>query len=204
MESSNICHQNTFMRRIVLFITSFLFILGCKDNEPFSCDQNPITIEIVSLSPPTMCDYQDAAVEFAVSGGEGPYDYLLNTGSTIISQKSGLFTSLFPGYLSITVRDNNRCTSTLEFQILNEVPTGISYANDIRPILDAHCNLSGCHNGDLGADRDWTKISAIQAKLNNFQRVLTLRKMPPDPNPKLVIGDVSAILCWIADGGLNN
>jgi len=192
------------MHRILFTLSCCLLWFGCKNSEPFSCDLNPLTIDIASLTQPSSCDAQDASVVFTVSGGLEPYNYTLNTGSTFITSTSGSFDNLFPGYLSVIVRDKNKCSSVLEFELLNELPSGTSYINDIAPILNAHCNLSGCHNGDLGGNRDWTKISAIQAKLNNFQRVLSLDKMPPAPNPKLAASDVSKILCWISDGGLNN
>lgn len=188
---------------LILFLLSN-YLLGCKEETTNPCELTEITIEIASIVPPSRCDGQDAQVVFAVSGGNEPYRFVLNTGSTVVSQNSGSFKDLFPGFLQITVLDQNNCSSKLEFEILNETPTGISYSGDITPILQVHCNVSGCHNGDLGADRDWRSITAIQNKLNNFQRVLSQNKMPPPPNALLSSQQVSTILCWIADGGLNN
>lgn len=113
------------------------------------------------------------------------------------------FSNLFPGLLKISATSGS-CTVTREFELRLTTQSGVSYQNDIKLILNARCNLSLCHDGSLGADRDWRSLEAIRKKLNNFQRILSLNKMPPPPNDPLNGDQVLKILCWIADGALDN
>lgn len=197
--------MNSKLQTAVSLTLFVLLYSGCKeDSEVNPCENTSLVIEFSSIVLPTSCDTRDAEIQVSAVGGNGPYVYFLNTGSRVIRNNTGFFKDLFPGVLEIRVNDSNNCTSTLEFEIRNEAISGVSYINDIIPILDTNCNLSGCHNGDLGTDRDWRTLEAIRGKLNNFQRILWEKKMPPAPNALLNNQDLSKILCWIADGAQNN
>jgi hypothetical protein len=191
-----------------LCLICFAIILSCSDEpEPEAvetCTPGKITQSLTNLVGPSSCFSQDVSFTISASGGTEPYRYEVNTGSITLSQSSAIYTNLFPGKMSITVRDKLNCSSVTEFNTQLIGTSTISYQTHIVPILNANCNLSGCHNGDLGTARDWRSLSAIQQKLNNFQRILALKKMPPPPNALLSQEQTNNILCWIAYGAPDN
>jgi len=184
---------------------SIIFVLiGCSKDDVGPTDCSTINIVLQSSKPPTGCDKSNGSVTFSVINGSAPFSYSLNTGSTTVKQTTPTFNNIFPGNLEITVADKNGCEQQLQFELRLPTLSGIKYSTQIKPILSADCNLATCHDGSLGSDRDWRSLGIIKTKLNNFQRVLSLKKMPPAPNAPLSDNDVSMILCWIADGAPDN
>ncbi|MDZ7647994.1 MAG: hypothetical protein U5K54_12920 [Cytophagales bacterium] len=61
--------------------------------------------------------------------------------------------------------------------------TGISYAADIAPILQTNCIKSGCHNGDNGAQRNWSVFTNVQSDAQNIKTRTGNRSMPQDIAP---------------------
>jgi len=60
----------------------------------------------------TTCGNDDGAVSTTISGGTIPYTYLWNTGSNTSS-----LNSLIPGIYTLTVTDNNSCTSSQSYTV---------------------------------------------------------------------------------------
>jgi hypothetical protein len=84
----------------------------------------------------------------------------------------------------------------------------VSFIETIKPIIESKCAISGCHNGSLGADRDWSNFTTFQqnAKNGNVKNYVTNRIMPPSqsPNGGLSQDQINAIACWIDDDAPNN
>ena len=61
----------------------------------------------------------------------------------------------------------------------------VSYLEDVKPIVESKCALSGCHNGSLGEDRNWTNFEVFQrnAKTGNVKNYVINRIMPPSGSP---------------------
>ena len=83
-----------------------------------------------------------------------------------------------------------------------------SYSEDVDPIINTKCAISGCHNGSLGADKDWSNFETFQAKaLTGIvkQRVVAHEMPPPgSPGGPLSEDQISIISCWIDNGALDN
>lgn len=83
-----------------------------------------------------------------------------------------------------------------------------SFSEDIRPIIENKCAISGCHNGDLGQEFNWTNFQNFQPRaeggLVKFR--VTHRIMPPDDSPggPLSQEQINAIACWTDEGALDN
>lgn len=83
-----------------------------------------------------------------------------------------------------------------------------SFTEDIKPIIETKCAISGCHNGDLGADVNWNNFEEFQKRaasgLVKFR--VTHRIMPPSFSPAgpLTQDQISAIACWSDQGALAN
>ena len=82
----------------------------------------------------------------------------------------------------------------------------VSFTNDIEPILENSCNLSGCHNAG-SFNGDYTTYSGVKEKVDNGSfknRVLDLKDMPAPPVDPLNEEQLEKISCWLEDGAPNN
>jgi hypothetical protein len=84
----------------------------------------------------------------------------------------------------------------------------VSYAADVHDIVSMKCAISGCHNGDNGADRNWTNFSLFQEKARNgeVKRRVVNRVMPPEDSDAgpLTADEIAKIACWTDQGAPNN
>jgi hypothetical protein len=68
--------------------------------------------------------------------------------------------------------------------------------------------LSGCHNGDMGPDLNWTSFEQFhkRASRGEVKFRVTNRIMPPADSPGGALSQeqIDAIACWSDQGALNN
>ena len=83
--------------------------------------------------------------------------------------------------------------------------TTVSFQDEIADIITTNCAIPGCHNGDLGASRDWTDFSALQRSAQAVRSRTGARTMPP-ANSGITLTDaqIGAIACWVEQGAQNN
>lgn len=83
-----------------------------------------------------------------------------------------------------------------------------TFAGDVQPIIETKCAISGCHNGDMGGDVDWTNFEKFQERAASglIKLRVTHRIMPPSDSPAgpLTQEQINAIACWADAGALNN
>ena len=78
------------------------------------------------------------------------------------------------------------------------------FAANVKPIIDAKCATSGCHNAN-SSNGDFTNYAGVKAKADDGsikKRVLAQKNMPPS-NP-LSFDELKKIKCWLASGAQNN
>jgi len=137
----------------------------------------------------------------------GEYLYLSNLiGMNTTSFRSFVFSSLLLFVLlyscvnhdlpkpSINVKD---CTSR----------EAISFANNVKPIIETKCALSGCHNGDNGTDINWTVFKNFQSHGAEVQDRITRPASAAGHMPKvgsLTDEQIQTIYCWVAQGAKEN
>jgi hypothetical protein len=95
---------------------------------------------------------------------------------------------------AIDVRD---CTSRDE----------ISFASDVKPLVEQKCAFSGCHNGDNGADINWKVFANLQGHSAEVQNRITLPQSAAGHMPRvgsLTDEQIQTIYCWVAQGAKNN
>ena len=84
----------------------------------------------------------------------------------------------------------------------------VSFAAQIRPIIQSKCAISGCHNGDMGADLNWTNSDQFRASAESglVKFRVTNHIMPPSSSPAgpLSQEQINTIACWADQGALNN
>jgi hypothetical protein len=83
-----------------------------------------------------------------------------------------------------------------------------SFEADIKPIIETRCALSGCHNGDMGTDLNWTNFDQFhkRAESGEVKFRVTNRIMPPSDSPggPLTQEQIDALACWTDQGAQNN
>lgn len=86
----------------------------------------------------------------------------------------------------------------------------ISYATEVKPIIDSKCNIvgdGGCHNGNNGASRDWRVFSNVQDHAAEIKDRITRSSGDPGKMPKigsLTEAEIRSIVCWVEQGAQNN
>jgi hypothetical protein len=146
----------------------------------------------------TNCSSGNGSFTLAASGGSGPYQYKIGTETF---SASNAFTSLQQGSYQITVKDNANCEFALTVDV-ERGNSGVSFETDIKPILEANCILSGCHNGDNGAAINWTVFDNVKAKASGIKSRTTSKDMPRGGS--ISLAQIEIIACWVDDGALNN
>jgi uncharacterized membrane protein len=88
----------------------------------------------------------------------------------------------------------------------------ICFNNDVSPIIQANCSMSGCHDGKSGELPDLTSYEHIAeittpGKPHQSNLYLSISKseqiMPPSPKGPLNIDQRTTIFLWIAQGSKN-
>jgi hypothetical protein len=110
-----------------------------------------------------------------------------------------LFEGIAEGEHTLYVSDNNGCTS-IATVVVPRVITGISWINDILPIMTTSCANSGCHDGV--SRRDWRNYDEVKQFAQAIKRRTRDRSMPFDKT--LPQDQIDKISCWVDDGALNN
>jgi hypothetical protein len=83
-----------------------------------------------------------------------------------------------------------------------------TFSEDVRPIIETKCAISGCHNGDLGQDYNWLDFETFHRRAESglVKFRVTHRIMPPSSSAAgpLSQEQVNAIACWSDQGALND
>lgn len=95
-----------------------------------------------------------------------------------------------------------------------EVPTGpsvcdtldVSYNDSIKPILEVHCNIVGCHSPGGTGTGDFTNYDAVKAAASNgsLNNQIVSNQMPQAPGAPLNDQQKQLIKCWTEAGAPNN
>lgn len=133
---------------------------------------------------------------FTVSAPRGDtLSYKLNNGSY---QDSWYFTNLAPGNYVLTIKNQNNCTDTTQFTILNYGPR---YALVKQIILGycGPCHLNGGISGGMNYDTDAAIVAAWERiKIRAVDNLPT--QMPEVPNAPLTSVDKQKITDWVNAG----
>jgi hypothetical protein len=142
------------------------------------------------------CLGSNGAVSVDVTAGNPPYTYRIGNGSFT---DNNTFSGLSTGNHSISVKDNIGCSVTLSVTVPRGF-TGVSWNNEIKPIMENSCALSGCHNGSSRPDLRKFENAKFYAK--SIKTKTQDRSMPRDG--VLTQQQIDIIACWVDDGALQN
>jgi hypothetical protein len=119
--------------------------------------------------------------------------------------KRMLFFSLF--LVVIIIGGNNACTKDKTSVSAASCPDTISFANQVKPIIDLNCATSGCHNSASSGGYNLTTYSAISANANIILSVIKHESgVTPMPfgGAKLADSLIQQFECWVIQGKLEN
>jgi hypothetical protein len=150
-----------------------------------------------SLQPNTSCLAGNGSVTVDVTSTNPPYSFKLGNGSFTANN---FFDDLPSGNHVITVQDNNNCTITLTVTVPQGV-TGTSWSNDIKPILEKNCAISGCHNG-VSRSNNFREYASTKSFAPSIKTKTQDKSMPFDGS--LTQNEIDLIACWVDDGALQN
>jgi len=161
---------------------------------------NGPSVAASTVSHQTDCLSPNGSITANVSGGSTPYQFRLDNGAF---GGSPTFSGLKAGTYTITIMDNGGCTAEID-EVVNS-QTGVSYLTDIKPILETSCIKSGCHNGDNGANLNWSVFANVQARAAMIKLRTGNKTMPADIAPTgLPQNQIDLIACWVDEGAMNN
>ena len=80
----------------------------------------------------------------------------------------------------------------------------VSYADDIRPILDTNCQIAGCHGSDPNTP-SWATYATVSANAAAIKTNTGNKTMPPASSGRsLTDEEIQKIADWVDDGAQNN
>ena len=82
-----------------------------------------------------------------------------------------------------------------------------NYSQNIAPLIQIHCALSGCHNGDSTSVGNFKLYEELKTRVDNGQfetRVILSKSMPPFTRPPLSEEDFATLKCWFEGGAPND
>lgn len=83
----------------------------------------------------------------------------------------------------------------------------VSFENDVKPIIEAKCAISGCHNGSTQLP-NWNDFATFQdhARNGSVKNFVVNRIMPKAESPQgpLSQDQINTIACWIDQGAIDN
>jgi hypothetical protein len=152
----------------------------------------------VNATQDNNCLTANGTITLTPNGGARPYTYQFGTGTF---GTDSVFSNLKSGLYTITVKDSSGCPIAVNVSVPRG-STGVSYQNDIKPIMNASCAISGCHNGDNGSIRNWTIFANVQSNAQDIKLRTGNKSMPLTGS--LTQDQINLIACWVDDGALNN
>lgn len=179
------------------YFVAFLIVLNsCSESgdDPDPCLNGP-EISIDSVLPSVE---GKSSGEITVSAMDGAGSKMFSIDGTNF-QSSGTFSGLAADDYTITVKDANDCTDT-EMATVEEIPE-VFYANQIRPIIDVNCQISGCHGSNSGIPT-FATYNDVFAKADRIKVRTGDKSMPRGGS--ITDTEIKLIADWVDQGAPNN
>lgn len=149
-----------------------------------------------TLEADSECVGGNGTVTINAVGDNEPFLYKLADGTFT---DNNTFTGLDEGNHVIIVKDNSDCSVSLTVTIPRG-DTGTSWANDIKPIIESSCALSGCHNG--GTQLDLRVYENAKDNADKIREYTQSGYMPFEGS--ITQEEIDLIACWVDDGAVEN
>ncbi|GJM28352.1 MAG: hypothetical protein DHS20C17_09870 [Cyclobacteriaceae bacterium] len=147
-------------------------------------------------------------IQVHISDGEGAMKLTITPDTGVLD--NNIYSELPEGEYTISVSDDNDCVAQSMASISIESLT-VSYQNDVKPIIETVCTISGCHNGDnngsYGQNRNWLVFTNVQNNAFNIKTRINRDPSQPGHMPKegsLSQDEIALITCWVDGGAPDN
>lgn len=110
----------------------------------------------------------------------------------------------FDGHVKVHLSPMDLATVVAAGDIGGNSGARVSYANDIRPILDTNCQISPCHGTNAGIP-SFATYNDVSANAAGIKSRTGNKSMPPSSSGKSLTDDqIQMIADWVDDGAMNN
>jgi len=171
---------------------------NCYDTVSFEINNFQSNLSaMVFITNDSGCIENNGSLKVRPLGGVAPFTFRL--GSAPVTTDS-IFTNLNFGQYTVAIEDDLTC----DYSIVITVPrasTGVSWLNEIEPIITTSCAKSGCHVPGTGR-LDFTKFDEVKIAAGQIKSRVVSRSMPFDGT--LPDNQIQLIACWVDDGALEN
>jgi hypothetical protein len=150
----------------------------------------------LTITPDNDCLEGTGTINIEVMENNGPYQFKLDSFNFTADN---FFENLQKGEHFLSVQDKDNCIVTMSVSIPHGT-TGISWQNEILPIMQTACALSGCHDGVTRLD--WRNYDNVKQYAAAIKENTQNKSMPFDST--LPQEDIDKIACWVDDGALKN
>lgn len=150
----------------------------------------------LEITPDNECLDGNGSITVNVLEGEAPFQYKIGTGAF---SANNVFEGLQKGRHKITVQDNAGCSANLDVSVPHGF-TGTSWSDEILPIVEVSCSISGCHDGVFQPDLRIYANAKFYASL--MKQYTQDKSMPFDGS--IPQSQIDLIACWVDDGALDN
>lgn len=179
------------------------FVSACGsggDEQPDPCS-NPINISVTTQQN-SNAGQSSGSFTVAATGVNGGFEYSVDNNPF---QSSATFSGLAAGTYTLTAKDNQECTATIQV-IVGENPQGSvpSFANVVLPIMQNFCATSGCHVTGGNAPFVINGFSDVQSRAASIKSRVAAQTMPPSASPSLSSSQIASIVAWVDGGAPDN
>lgn len=136
-------------------------------------------------------------INVSVKGGAKPYLFQINNDTVT---KDSVFAQLKHGGYTVIISDNNHCNYHIDVNVPRKT-SGVSWLEDVKPIIQVSCVKSGCHD-NLSGRTSLETFADVKKNVNQIRQRVINRSMPFDAS--LPDAQILTIVCWIDDGALEN
>ena len=188
--------MQTLLRIMTFFLFAVIFIPSCnkKDGPSNSDPCLGVNYTVDYFKTESVGGANNGSITILYPVGD-TITYKLNTSNY---QSSNIFSNLSPGNYVLTIKNQNSCTDTTQFMILNYGP---KYAL-VRQITYGYCgpcHLDGGNSGGKNFDDDASVVNSWdRIKARAVDGIPTF--MPEAPNSPLTNPDKQKILDWVNAG----
>ena len=185
---------------LLLILTIFLYACGGNEPAPDPCSV-PINL-VISAQQNSAAGQSTGSFVVVATGGNGGFQYQLNNGSF---QSSNAFNGIAAGSYTVTVRDSQQCSQTVQVTVAEDAPAATpSFANVVFPIMQTFCATSGCHVSGGSAPFIIASYDDVEPRAAIIKSRLAARTMPSAGSPALSNDQIASIVAWVDGGAPNN
>jgi hypothetical protein len=151
---------------------------------------------MMGISPDSECVEDNGRINISIDGNTDDFQFRIDKEAF---SPNPVFEGLKAGDHTVFILNSDGCIISKEVNVPREA-TGISWQNDILPILTVSCANQGCHDGVTR--RDWRNYNEVKTYAQAIKSKTRDRSMPFDKT--LPDDQIEKISCWVDDGALNN